>query len=1012
MDGLAMQDVVPTEEGVAMQDVEPKTNEINDAIRGVSSREEIVWQLFRHLARGDFKHDFGEGVSTRDLFTLNDANRFFEIAKNVSTKGKVFLSQNFINKAVGKTIYELLGGTFDMIIPNFPDVVKDTEFKSENGLFELVTGKTFEQTKKDPSETLLEFNLPNGIPRSYTLRSSDYRLSKDRNSQEYKTNRNIAAMFEEVTKKKKFALIIDASGGLPLTEVLNTTLTPAAQYTEFYIIENIENASDSATKLTNIKEKLGGPSIKPTLRFLKDSANTVVYPIWENSSDPKSNIYSALKIVINRVKDDETEADIEVIVGDTKKIIHIGDVSSSSNVKNASLRAFAELLDKGLSAPEPYVYTLIKRMGDWCQALSLLDLDRQYDVLNQSHQSEGTKPITLRDMLVDTEIGIVTNDRILLTYCLLHGINVFYTTAMDMAKLIYFKNNNDVPDENSLADITQKLFDKDYLKSPYDTAMNETHKTQLQQRLSDYESKLKGQTNIGQYILGIRSYFSNVGKLRDEFAKLDGQFIDKDTIYNTPTSRNIDRFNAINSMISLAIKQRVDIQHNNTTLDDLEKGNFSGRDADLIRINSLMKKLATGGRITKSVEIVEAKNILLSVRDDINQLLLNKIITPDRISALLKTRFEAPNKDERSQTNYDEIMSVMPTLRILVPGPQQGGGHVDAVYDLIRKRSIRVLPNNSQEFTSTVNVYKQGSQYIDEKLNAYTVSDEYIVTEDDLKVIESIFTNSEVTDPSKALYVTAKYLLLVCDIQLNELFKLIGQSEPLTKGEDSGNFEAGTIQSETLRSIWNRALQLEQAIRGASAKTVYTQRLDTPLPQNPNDIEAKLNAIRTRLIEHFPLDTNLQEVQETINLQSIASSKYTETVKHAGIYREAITQRLLLPLGILRGNQVNEQESNELGSLIETALQGGILEIVNSDEVSPYNGALVSQGAESVVDKVVEAVALWASVRRPGMNVYNILQYVRTYAQEIRKMELGQRGGRRPLYSKQTQTAGRRSLYG
>jgi hypothetical protein len=596
-------------------------------------------------------------------------------------------------------------------------------------------------------------------------------------------------------------------------------------------------------------------------------------------------------------------------------------------------------------------------------------------------------------MLVDTEIGVVTNDRILLAFCILHGLNVFFTSAMDVARLIYFKNKNDLPAGPVLDQRSAQL---------YTSAQELPAIPDITSVIQDAINQIVSQTDLTKYILQLKNFMSNVGRLRSEFDTLTKQYNDNKQKYETTTG--VQRFNAANAMVSSLAKIQLDIEYNTKTITELKAGLYPGSPRDKIRIDALEKKLASGARITKSVEIVEAKEILLSIRDDLKQTVANGI---PGLNVLIRTNFIPSNP--RGQGNYDEILSVMPTLSILVPGPQQGGGHVDAVYDLIRKRSIRVLPNDSQEFTSTVNIYKQGSQYIDEKLNAYTVSDEYIVTEDDLKVIESIFTHSAVTDPSKASYVTVKYLLLVCDIQLNELFTLIGQSEPLTKGEDSGNFEAGTIQSETLRSIWNRALQLEQVIGGANVETVYTQRLDTPLPQNPNDIEAKLNAIRTRLIEHFPLDTNLQEVQETINLQSIASSKYTETVKHAGIYREAITQQLLLPLGILRGNQVNEQESNELGSLIETALQGGILDIVNSDEVSPYNGALVSQGAESVVEKVVEAVALWASVRRPGMNVYNILQSVRTYAKEIRRMELGQQGGRRPLYSERK--VGRRTLY-
>ena len=333
----------------------------------------------------------------------------------------------------------------------------------------------------------------------------------------------------------------------------------------------------------------------------------------------------------------------------------------------------------------------------------------------------------------------------------------------------------------------------------------------------------------------------------------------------------------------------------------------------------------------------------------------------------------------------------MPLLDILVPGPQRGGANEDMIYDLIRKRSIRVIPQGTKEFTSTVNLYTQGESYFDEKLNAYTVADEYIVTKDDLKLFEAF--SPQGVNKVKADYITAKFNLLMCDIQLNKVFTLYGHSEALETGDDPGFFEPGALHLNDITDLWNQTLQLKQRLQIPNTN---------PPPRTIQDVNEELMRIRERLIQFFPL--NQSEIQENIQLESIASSKYTETVKHAGIYREAITQRLLLPLGILRGNQVNQQESNELGSLIETALQGGILEIVNSDEVSPYNGASVSQGAESVVEKVVQAVALWSSVRRPRMNVDSILQSVRTYAQEIRKMELGQRGGRRPLYAPRRKT--------
>lgn len=990
---------------------------MGDEVRGITRRDVITWNLFRNLARGDFRHDFNERVNTRDLIMEGDENRFFEIAKRFSKKGDVWLRTNF-KKYVKQTIFDILSNSFDIILPP-PPITQNpvNNFFHEPELLSMV-GIDFEGIKTEVKNLKIgaaiekKFTISEVGTRDYIIRSSLYRQGA-RGEDGYKENRNIAQMFREVTGKNKFALIIDASGGLPLTEILNTSLDPYELGGEFFIIENIENSSDSATKLSNLKKTTDANRPPPKLSFLKDKENTVVYPLWNFPQDPKSNIYASLKIVLNRISDDEVEANIIHVdaEGNTIQTFNIGDVANSSNVKNATLAALAVFIDQGI-VYESFVYTLIKRMGDWCQALSMLDLDRVYSVLNQDRQLIGDK--TLRDMLVDTEIGVVTNDRILLAFCILHGLNVFFTSAMDLARLIYFKNKNDLPEGTVLDERSEEL---------YASAQILPEIPDITSDIVNESNQIISQTDLPKYILQLRNFMSNVGRLRTEFDTLTKQYNDSKQKYKT--SEKIERFNAANAMVSSLAKIQLDIEYNTKTLTELKALQYPGSPRDTIRIDALGKKLASGARITKSVEIVEAKEIILSVRDDLKQVIAKGIVP--NVSALIRTNFIPSNP--RGQGNYDEILSVMPTLSILVPAPEdeemKGGANVDTVYDLIRKRSIRVLPNNSQEFTSTVNVYKQGSQYIDEKLNAYTVSDEYIVTEDDLQVIDSFFKRPEGVDQSKALYVSTKYLLLVCDIQLNELFTLMGQSEPLTKGEDSGNFEDGTIQYEKLKNIWNRALQLEQAISRGNiydgATVVYHQRLDTPLPQNLDEIQAKLNAIRSFLIQQFPLTTT-SELQETITLQSIASSKYTETVKHAGRYSLEIVQRL----GIS-----NEQERFELGSLIESAIQGRILDIVNSDEVSIYNGASVSQGAESVVDKVVEAVARWASVRRPKLNLNNILQSVRTYAGNIRMNELNQVkrpheyeetnpakiskiDARRPLYPPEediTMSAGRRPLY-
>jgi hypothetical protein len=207
-------------------------------------------------------------------------------------------------------------------------------------------------------------------------------------------------------------------------------------------------------------------------------------------------------------------------------------------------------------------------------------------------------------------------------------------------------------------------------------------------------------------------------------------------------------FASANTVVSTSSKMNIDIKHNENTINDLRAGLYPGSQADAIRLNALRVKLATGARISKSAEVVDAKNILLGVRDDIKQVLQKGIVTPDQLNSLLFQTFTAPEgRESRTQTNYDEIMTVIPTIRLTLPplppseGEMVGGGIGDlkTVYNAIRSRSINLIPDGAAETTSTTNMYKRGDMYIDEKLNRYTISDEFIVTKEDLAAFDKLF---------------------------------------------------------------------------------------------------------------------------------------------------------------------------------------------------------------------------------------------------------------------------------
>ena len=1018
---------------------------VDEKIRGVTTRNVELWTLFRDLARGDFRHDFNERVATRDLITKDDENRFMEIAKNVSKKGNVWLRAKFGDN-IGKTIFTILKDSFDQaLIPRAPaaPAALDQEFHEETDLLAKV-GVDFATIKREMDQWVAgsdpivkEFAIPGGITRSYSLRSSSYRLGK-KGEAGYKQNRNITQMFREVTgEKNKFALIVDASGGLPLTEIQNTSLQPYTPGGEFLFIENIENNADSATKISGMKAKEEPGKPKPSVFFLKDTANTVVYPLWDVATDPKSNIYSKLKIALNRVDSGEIEANILIIddAGNVESSISIGDVSNSSNVKNATLYALAVFLEKGL-VTEAFVYTLIKRMGDWCQAISMLDLDREYNKTDTNGQYLGKT--TLRDMLVDTEIGVVTNDRILLAFCILLGLNVYYTTAMDVARLIYFKNNNDVPGGQALKLRAEQI----YSDAQFDPAVADLHVQSITQRITAYKDQILAlsPTQLPEYIFKLKNFLSNIGKLRYSFSTLKTQHSDNEAKYKAANASAMDKFNAANAMFSTKTKIQLDIDYNTQTLNDLDAGFYPNGPADKIRLDALERKLASGGRITKSAEVTEAKNILLGVRDDIKQVIGKETppLTVADINALISKEFKPVNEklqlNQKLQLNYDEILSVTPAIKLVLSGQaggmQSGGGYerTAVVFESIRTRSIRILSQDVEEETSTVNIYKLGDQYVDEKLRAYTVSDEFIVTSDDLPAFRSFFQGLQGVPPpdqyKNALYICLKYALLRRDIEALFIEKLKSEIEGLEEDrpgvrEDPGTFEPGSIGSEKLNRIYRclvklKSLTTESPSFFADIMAIYNDDFEEiEIPAGTSIVDAA-DETRHHLLTLFntqiPSDVDVAEMKETTIFQIIASEAQTS----AGYFREAIVQRFGYDLGIIKNNQINQDESYRLGSIIESNLISPSIIPEKEKELANYVGELVRQ-----------AVFEWSQGTVPEGKLGEISTFAERETTRLQQLnnpprapsgvsnaaavppedlsDLGGGGSRRPLYTKRTQ---------
>jgi hypothetical protein len=977
----------------------------DDAIRGITVRDYLMWMLYRNLARGDFHHDFGERTKTRDLIVKEDEKRFLEFAKNLTTKGNVWLSAQFANKLKDKTLYELLGGSFDSMVVPRTFSSADASFPDENSLIRSITGSEYNVIKQgavaaeNGGFATLNFTV-GGVPRSYTIRSSSYRAGPrvaDKTSPEYavyKQNRNISTMFREVTGgKNKFALIVDATGGLALTDILNASLNPQPGVAcEFYIIQNIENASDSADKVQNMTVK-PGPVGSPgaSLFYLRDIGDTVVYPLWSaTETDQKSNIFASMQISLTRMKDGTVEADLLV---DGGKSFHIGDVANASNVKNATLAAAAILLEKGI-VPEVFVYTLIKRMGDWCQALSMLDIDRVYNITNNAGLVSGQT--TLRNMLVDTEIGVVTNDRILFAFCLLHGLNVFLTSAMDIARLIYFKNNNDLPAGPDLLRRANDIYAAAEAQFVALRGAFDTLKNSLREELDKKSETILATTSLPEYLALVKEFTVIVSRLdSNNLLSFDEQpekeLLDKlSAEYNAAvdTGNPNTGFSVATQMSAVGGKIQTRLTLGQQALERLRTGQYPGRSVIDVRVAALASKLAQGGRAPNSVPIVEARDTLVRVREDVEMIMKNVPILIPRLRSIFYRPF---SPSPREEVNYGEVLKgLKPTQLVLGPPPpagappagggQRGGATIDEVYDALRTRMIRLLPGDSIEFTSTTNTYKRGDDYIGEDMRAYTVVDEYIITKEDASTFAR-FDERVPGDPDKSFYIKFRLALLQFDMlrqryanfkdsfaeSLAPYIAPNGTVDP-ERTNEIDIMEPGSQLYESIASIWNDLGVIFQALVPPG-----TPPLSKPFPAQAM-VEDKFTECRNLFIRKFPEARPDPVAQNAQNIYKFADyyASIVLTATNAALPRA-------YPIFTTRpdGVPVLTPRGEELSLVIQDAITSQ-----NNEEVPVDVGTMNGQ--------VVQALTRWLQLRVPAFSPDSLIGNV-----TLRLRTAQVRGGRK-----------------
>ena len=752
--------------------------------RGIQKRSDEIRNRLRLFAKSDFKHDFGENIDTRDKYSQKDLQRFVEISERYGlSKTKVLI--NGFNDVLNKNPYFLLKDSISSQI--YPEAVDaQSEFVDEEAVMSNIgmdygmIKKTLKADKASRKDDLERFESPARFAAT-EIAGDDERRNYTLSAVPLKINRktaNIASAFYNLAQRKKtFALIIDAAGGLSLTSIKNTALAPVtADQITFYILENIENDSDSATKLKHIDKDANS---NVTLFYLREVQQSVVYPPFEllESKTQGENLYGNARLILSRVASGETEADFVY----PAEQYHIENVSQNANVKNASLNVLAAKMAG--REREAHLYPYLKRVGDWCQALSLLDTSRVYDILDEDHNPIG-RQTTLRQLEEeDVEIGLVTLDRILLAYALNLGLNVFFTTGSDINSLLYFKN-----DEIQLSpELLQQKVNE--LKTQHQEIMAQFIASTIANTIKTMIPALQAITEDVAYLQALRSFLSNVSMMRFDFESIQSMITNTEAKIQSTTD-NTTLKQLYTDAIAFRKKYAADNAHNLSLVQSIERVSYPDFTEERELFTSLAQDRPSRNTIAKLKTILSTK-----MYDDTEQC--------KRIFAKLGIQ-DFPSIFRPATSTLPQITAVFTSFKPFTPilGKQIGGDReaIQLVLDSIR--SIEVTPVSFEEYQQILGTSEEelksleesrppvvvnSYMYRDEKLHPYTICDSYIVTRSSFPLLANALDSISYADKRESVYIALRFLILYNDILQARYERLSNNEEIIDVLDEDGN---------------------------------------------------------------------------------------------------------------------------------------------------------------------------------------------------------------------------------
>lgn len=437
-------------------------------------------------ACGDFIHDFG---SVKFKYALDKLAASYDskIVGNKTNYKRAVLQErkNLEGKSVGSEIFNHVYQSLPNGIPvvNKLSLKSDSFYNDEDKTFNILANSNAFEGVKNQIGLYIEKTILNGNTLAQILSNPDvnyraqaiismpeipvssepitvgahaYKISAvlvSNGHDENKITRFLPECFRLASGNNKFCLIYDASffsfndfNNPSLNRTLLSTKlgqSVTGLETHFMFIDNIENKSDPASKLSDIKSHPGHSA--ELITESSTSQESTYIPFNINNISSNNCFFSSLRINLAE-SEYGINANITFPSGRVEEIIDLKTTSVPENLTVKYLQS--KLLGYSDVNSELASYFELKRAGDWCQVLSLLDLDRKYQT------STGIK--TLGQIKREGyEVSLLTHDRIALAYALNKGVNVFFSMKTPYGLfMIYYKNTAEL-NPQSLALITQ-----------------------------------------------------------------------------------------------------------------------------------------------------------------------------------------------------------------------------------------------------------------------------------------------------------------------------------------------------------------------------------------------------------------------------------------------------------------------------------------------------------------------------------------------------------------------------